>query len=86
MKKKIPKESTLSPLLTGTVVDAKTVARVQGAPKSRRTRDVVFHDGTSKRINTQVLQDDLLIAKGYLPKYSGKDAEYFQKRNKLKTK
>lgn len=64
------KESTLSPWLEGTKVHIKSVAGVGGRGEKRRNRDVVYRGGTAERVDIPELQDHLLLAKGYLPKYS----------------
>lgn len=68
-------ESTLSPFLTGTRVHAKSVTGVAGRGEARRERDVLYRNGSAENVSIPELQDHLLLAKGYLPKYSGMSLE-----------
>ena len=69
--------STLHPWLKGTRVHTNAVQRIPFAPKTRRTRDVVSRAGV-EGVPIPELQDHLLIAKGYLPKYSGLPLSHFE--------
>lgn len=72
-----PRISTTNPWLAGTPYKGAAIRRVEGE-RGRVTRDVVI--GQKKvRVPVPVLQDMLLVEKGYEPKYSGKTLEEIQK-------
>jgi len=62
--------STTEPWLAGTGYQGRTILAVTGAGRGRATRDVALKGGV-KRVPVPILQDLILVEKGYEPKYSG---------------
>lgn len=84
----IEKRSTLNPWLAGTRINGRRVRHVKRGRKGSGTREVQF-TRRATRFSIPVLQDLLLVEKGYLPKYSGlgiEDVERLKKPRPRRTK